>query len=83
MNEQHIHCIVNDCHYWSQGNRCSASEILVATDSFDEEQPDTVNSEMAAELSPQKAGSRMSTCCKTYIIKDSEKARVDGIKKMS
>ena len=24
---QHIHCtpIVNDCHYWQQGNKCSAN----------------------------------------------------------
>lgn len=80
---QHIHCIVNDCHYFSQGNICRANEILVATDQFGKNQPDNVDVEMAAELTPQKAGDCMSTICKTYVPKGSEKIKADGVTKMS
>ena len=80
---QHIHCIVEDCHYYGQGNVCIAKEILVATDQFGENQPDNVDAEMAAELTPQKAGDCMSTICKTYISNKSDKIRSDGVIKMS
>jgi len=40
QQQQHIHCIVNDCHYWAQGNKCNANEILVSTNDFAESQPD-------------------------------------------
>lgn len=84
MNQQqHIHCIVNDCHYWSQGNKCYANEILVTTDQFGNSQPDSVDCEMAGELTPQQAGTCMATCCKTYVAKDSNKKKADSVKKMS
>jgi len=81
--KQDIHCIVNDCHHWSQGNKCHAEKILVATDHFGNNNPDNVDAEMAAELVPDKAGSCMSTCCKTYVAKDSGKVKADGVNKMS
>ena len=29
MNQnQHIHCLVENCHYWGQGNVCQANEII-------------------------------------------------------
>lgn len=80
---QHIHCIVNDCHYWSNGNKCNANEILVTTDKFGEFNPDNLDAEMAAELTPETAGSCMSTCCKTYVNKGSGKTMADNVKKMS
>ncbi|MDD4238256.1 MAG: DUF1540 domain-containing protein [Desulfotomaculaceae bacterium] len=80
---QHIHCIVNDCHYWSQGNNCIANEILVATDQFGNNQPDQIDASIANQLTPSTAGSCMSTCCKSYVTKDSNKTGADGIKKMS
>ncbi|MDD2433470.1 MAG: DUF1540 domain-containing protein [Clostridia bacterium] len=82
MNKQHIHCIINDCHYYGQGNKCMAEEILVTTNDFGVIQPDEVDCNMAAELSPQTAGTCMGTCCKTYVPKDSNKTTVDGVKKM-
>lgn len=83
MNNQHIHCIVNDCHYWKQGNMCDAKEVLVTTDQFGDLNPDNVDCEMAAELTPQQAGSCLATCCKTYVGKGSNKIKADGVKKMS
>jgi len=80
---QHIHCIVNDCHYWQQGNKCEANEILVSTDSFGAGQPDRIDSTMAKQLTPASAGTCMATCCKTYVAKGSGKTNVDGVTKMS
>lgn len=79
---QHIHCIVNDCHYWNQGNNCNANEILVATDQFGNNQPDQIDATMAKQLTPTNAGTCMSTCCKSFVTKGSDKIDVDGIKKM-
>lgn len=83
MAQQHVHCIVNDCHYWTPGNVCGANEILVATDNFGSNQPDQVDATMASQLSGESAGSCMATCCKSYVTKGSKGANMDGIKKMS
>ncbi len=82
MNQQHIHCIIKDCHYYGQGNKCQAKEILVATDQFGENEADNVDCEMAAELTPQEAGSCMGTCCKTYVPTGSNKVTADKVKKL-
>ena len=82
MNQQHIHCIVNNCHYWAQGNKCVANEILVASDQFGADQPDTVDATMAKQLSPTPTNTCMETCCKSFVPKDSEATGVDGIQKM-
>jgi glutamine cyclotransferase len=82
LNQQHIHCIVKDCHYYTQGNICSANEILVATDQFGRSQPDKIDCEMAKEISPQPAGTCMETCCKTYVSSGSDKITADGVKKL-
>lgn len=79
---QHIHCLVNDCHYWDHGNLCKASEILVTADKFGDTQPESVDAKMAAELAPTPAGSCMSTCCKTYVTKGSGQAGADGITRL-
>lgn len=80
---QHIHCIVNDCHYWQQGNKCVANEILVATDEFGANQADRVDAAMASKLSPAAAGSCMETCCKTYASRGTQDSKVDQVKRMS
>lgn len=80
---QDIHCIVNDCHYWSQGNKCSAQKILVTTEQFGNQNPDNVDAEMAAELTPERAGDAISTCCKTYVAKGSGNTRADGVNKLT
>ncbi|MEW6447259.1 MAG: DUF1540 domain-containing protein [Bacillota bacterium] len=82
--DQHIHCLVNDCHYWNQGNVCKANEILVATDRFGDIQPDRIDAKMAKQLDATPAGgSSMSTCCKTYVAKGSGKAAADSVTKMT
>ncbi|MCL5057111.1 MAG: DUF1540 domain-containing protein [Actinobacteria bacterium] len=80
---QHIHCIVNDCHYWDQGNKCAANEILVSTDEFGNSKPDRIDAAMAKQLTPMTAGNCMATCCKTYIAKGSDKINADNVTRMS
>ena len=80
---QHIHCIVSDCHYWEHGNKCIANEILVSTDSFANKQPDKVDATMANKLSPETAGSCAQTCCKSYVPTTSDKIKADNIKRMT
>lgn len=79
---QHIHCIVSDCHYWEQGNRCAANEILVATDEFGASHPEELDAHMAAQFKPESAGNCMTTCCKSYIPQDSPYKGLDKVKKM-
>lgn len=80
---QHIHCIVNDCHYWDHGNKCTANEILVSTDEFGAGKPDKIDATMAKQLTPMSAGNCMSTCCKTYVTKATGKINSDNITRMS
>ncbi|MEW6697099.1 MAG: DUF1540 domain-containing protein [Bacillota bacterium] len=80
---QHIHCIVNDCNYWANGNKCEANEILVATDHFGETKPDRVDAAMAKQLAPEAAGTCMETCCKTYVPRGSDKITADSVTKIS
>lgn len=83
LMNQHIHCIVNDCHYWEKGNQCVANEILVATDEFGERQTDQIDAAMASTLPPAAAGNCMETCCKTYVSRGSNDSKADRVKKMS
>ncbi|KAF1085390.1 hypothetical protein SPSYN_01527 [Sporotomaculum syntrophicum] len=80
---QHIHCIINNCHYWANGNKCEANEILVANDSFASKQQDSIDATMAKQLTPASADSCMSTCCKTFVHKNSDQISADSIYKMS
>jgi len=80
---QHIHCIVNDCHYWDNGNMCKANEILVSTDSFASRKPDRIDAGMAKQLSPETAGTCMETCCKTYVPSGTDKINADGVRRMT
>ena len=80
--QQHIHCIVNNCHYWQEGNNCVANEILVATDEFGANYPEEIDAHMASNLTPQTAGDCMTTCCKTFIPNDSKYTTLDNVKKM-
>jgi hypothetical protein len=79
---QHIHCLVHDCHYWGQGNKCHANEIMVVSDQFGKNNPDTVDAQMASQLESGAAGTCMSTCCKTFVKKGSDTTTVDGVVRM-
>ncbi|MGI6345238.1 MAG: DUF1540 domain-containing protein [Bacillota bacterium] len=79
---QHIHCSVSNCHYWSNGNKCLANEILVTRDSIGANQPDNIDATQAATIPETPAQSCMDTCCKTFVSEsDSRHIHVDGVTK--
>lgn len=80
--KQHIHCLVDSCHYWNQGNICQANEIMVTSDSFGASQPEEVDARQSKTLSTTPVDSCMDTCCKTFITKEGN-TKVDGIRKMT
>jgi hypothetical protein len=79
---QHIHCSVDNCHYWSSGNKCAASEIMVTSDSLAHRTADAVDAPEASTIDSTPAGSCMETCCKTFVTKGSDQRNVDGVKRM-
>lgn len=79
---QHIHCLIENCHYWENGNKCQANEIIVTSDQFGQQNPDRIDAPSASNLQPQTANDCMSTCCKTFVEKGSKDAGVDGVKRM-
>jgi hypothetical protein len=79
---QHIHCSVNNCHYWEQGNKCQANEIVVTSDSFGTSMPDRIDATQASTINATPAGSCMETCCKTFVEQGSKNINVDGVTKI-
>lgn len=77
--QQHIHCLVNSCHYWKDGNMCVANEILVASDDFGADNPDSVDAPMASRIEPTPVNTCMETCCKTFVDKGSKDIKADGV----
>lgn len=79
---QHIHCSVNNCHYWEQGNKCHANEIVVTSDSFGSSMPERIDATQASSMSATPAESCMETCCKTFVEKGSGSIELDGVTKI-
>ncbi|HHY14378.1 MAG TPA: DUF1540 domain-containing protein [Thermoanaerobacterales bacterium] len=77
--QQHIHCGVSNCHYWTEGNKCTANEIVIVADEFGASQPDTIDAPMASTISPMSVNSCMETCCKTFVEKGSKEIQSDGV----
>ncbi len=79
--QQHIHCSVNNCHYWANGNMCHANEILVTSDRMSDTLPDRIDAPMAAQIAPTPVETCMESCCKTFVAKNSPEINVDGVRK--
>lgn len=82
QNNQHIHCSVNNCHYWAQSNKCMAQEILVTSDAIGASYPDSFDCSQAQQLSPTPVDTCMSSCCKTFVTKNSNQIGADKVKKL-
>ncbi len=83
MPNQEIYCTVDNCHYWSQGNHCKANKILVASDQFSAQQPDSVDAPQASTMGPTPVNDCMDTSCKTFVDQNSGEIRSDGVTKRS
>jgi hypothetical protein len=73
-----VYCSVDNCHYWSQGNVCKASQILVATDSWAEQASEAIDASSHMEVPTASADTCMETCCKTFVPEGSASVEVDG-----
>lgn len=76
-----IYCTVDNCHYWGQGNHCTAKEILVTADAVGASQPDSFDAPQAANAAATPCGSCMETCCKTFVEKGSGDYQMDNVLK--
>lgn len=82
MQQQHIHCSVNNCHYWHQGNKCKANEIMVTSDQVGDSMPERFDATQAQSVAPTPASSCMETCCKSFVDKNSRNTNIDGITRL-
>lgn len=74
-----IYCSIDSCHYWDQGNKCHANEILVSADSWAAQAPDNVDATQHASVPQMHVESCMETCCKTFVHKNNNQINVDGV----
>ncbi|HHY14683.1 MAG TPA: DUF1540 domain-containing protein [Firmicutes bacterium] len=78
---QNVHCSVNNCHYWTRGNVCGASQIMITADTVGYEMPDSFDAPQASQAPASPVDSCMETCCKTFTPKDSTHIEDDGVYK--
>ncbi|HOP74331.1 MAG TPA: DUF1540 domain-containing protein [Bacillota bacterium] len=78
-----IYCNIHNCHYWSEGNQCDASEIMVTADAFASQAPDHMDASDHIEFPQMQANQCMETCCKTFVPANSDQIRVDGVTRNS
>ena len=78
---QNVYCSVNNCHYWEQGNVCTASKIMITTDKSGADMPDTFDAPQASQITPSAVDSCMETCCKTFVAKGSPHMEEDNVYK--
>ena len=67
--DDRIRCSVDNCQYWSQGNICRASQIIVTSDAVVSNGVDMYESPHLSLEMATPAGSSMDTCCQTFIAK--------------
>jgi len=78
-----IHCTVNNCHYWSDGNLCRASEILVTSNTMSKNLPETIDVPYASQITQTPVNENKESCCKTFVKKNDFNQNVDGVLKTS
>ncbi len=72
-------CTISSCHYWSQGNLCSASKILVTSDTMSKNLPDKINAPYASQITQTPVSKSYESCCKTFVLKTDYNQNLDGI----
>lgn len=68
-----VHCTVDNCQWWGEGNYCHASVILITHDEIGERYPEEVDApevdQIVSEAGETPAESCTDTCCKTFTPK--------------
>ncbi|WP_153725681.1 DUF1540 domain-containing protein [Heliorestis convoluta] len=63
-----VNCTVNTCHYWQNGNLCTAKQIVVQNDQQGGFSPSSSLNQLAAT----PASNTDETCCQTFKNKNSQ-----------
>ena len=81
MPQATIRCSVSNCHYWGQGNYCEAEEILITSDEIGKSYTDSFDAPVVSATFSTPVDHCMSTCCKTFVAKNTSMYALDGVKK--
>jgi len=77
MPQLEVYCTVRNCHYWADGEHCTAEKILVTTDAIGRLYPESVDAAEAQDIvrqhGPTEAEKCYDTCCKTFTPRDGAK----------
>lgn len=73
MPQLEVYCTVSNCHYWADGNHCTAEKILITTDGIGRMYPEATDVGSTQDIVRQhghtEARTCMETCCKTFTPK--------------
>ncbi|KJS18232.1 MAG: hypothetical protein VR69_01325 [Peptococcaceae bacterium BRH_c4b] len=58
----YVHCTVNSCSYWQNGNLCNADNIVIQNDQEGGFPPNA----QLSNLKATPAGNMDDTCCQTF-----------------
>ena len=79
MANQEIMCTVSSCHYWAQGNRCDANQILITSNEMAESLDDSFDAPQATTAQQTEVSVCVDTCCKTFVYRDAAEIEDDGV----
>ena len=70
MPQLEVYCTVDNCHYWADGNHCTAEKILITSDEIGNAYPESTDVSSTADIARQHghtpAQNCAATCCKTF-----------------
>ncbi len=70
MPQLEVYCTVSNCHFWAEGEHCTALRILITTDDVGDRYPEVVDASSARDLVRQHGHTKVEacaeTCCKTF-----------------
>ncbi len=73
MPQLEVYCTVCNCHYWAEGEHCTAEKILITTDRIGQLYPESLDAADTATVARQHGASEadacMETCCKTFRVR--------------
>ena len=76
-----IRCSISNCHYWSKGNQCKATEILVTSDTMAQNLSDMIDAPYATQVKETPVAKSDESCCKTFVLKTDHNQNLDGVRK--
>lgn len=81
-NSQQIRCSISNCHYWTQGNNCSAQQVLVTSQTMAKGLKPTYDAPIATQLAMTPVSGAIESCCNTFAPAGSNSAFQDGVTKI-